>query len=76
MRNGELLVLADKEFDALVTMDRGIEFQQNLRGFKLILIVISAHSNRLQDIIPIVPNIERTIKSSEPGQIIQVIETP
>ncbi|MDQ2695700.1 MAG: DUF5615 family PIN-like protein, partial [Pseudomonadota bacterium] len=28
--NGELLRLAEVEFDVLVTMDRGIEHQQNL----------------------------------------------
>lgn len=34
-KNGELLRLAEVEFDALVTMDRGIEYQQNLKTLRL-----------------------------------------
>ena len=39
-RNGELLRLAEIEFDAFVTMDRGIEYQQNLAGFKLTIVLV------------------------------------
>ncbi len=33
--NGELLRAAQHEFDVLVTMDRGMEFQRNLADFDL-----------------------------------------
>lgn len=33
-RNGELLTLADGKYDVFVTLDRGLEFQQNLSGKK------------------------------------------
>ncbi len=39
-KNGELLLLAEKQFDAFVTMDRGIEFQQNLANFKIAVILL------------------------------------
>ena len=52
MRNGELLRQAAATFDALITMNRGIEHQQNLRKYTIGVILISAKSNRLQDIQP------------------------
>lgn len=32
VKNGELLDRAEEEFDVLLTMDQGIEYQQNLKG--------------------------------------------
>ncbi len=42
IKNGRLLRLAASEFDVLLTMDRGIEYQQNLREIDLCLMVLSA----------------------------------
>ncbi len=51
-QNGELLRLASTKFDSLVTMDKGIEHQQNLSQYPLSIIIISARSNLLSDIQP------------------------
>lgn len=40
IKNGPLLRLAATEFDVLLTIDRGIEYQQNLTGMELCLIVL------------------------------------
>jgi len=37
-QNGELLRLAEKEFDVLLTNDRNIEHQQNVKQFALAFI--------------------------------------
>jgi hypothetical protein len=50
MKNGELLEAAGKEFDALVTTDRGIPHQQNLSRFDLAVIVLEAKSNSYEDL--------------------------
>lgn len=56
--NGRLLSLAaDHGFDALVTVDRGMEYQQNLRELPIPVIVILAHRNRLPDLQPLVPHV-------------------
>ena len=44
MKNGELLEQAAAAFDAFVTMDKGIEHQQNLRKYEIGVILISARS--------------------------------
>ena len=73
MRNGELLRQAAKTFDALITMDKGIEHQQNLRKYTIGIILISAESNRLQDIQPAMRRVNEVLKTLEPGQVIPVL---
>ncbi len=71
-KNGELLRLAEKEFDVFLTMDSGIEFQQNLVETKIAVIVLQATSNRLVDLLPLVPNLEDALKSVTPGTLKRV----
>ena len=71
-RNGELLRQAAATFDALITMDKGIEHQQNLRKYTIGIILISAKSNRLQDIQPAMRRVNQALRTLEPGQIIHV----
>ena len=42
--NGELLARATGRFDALVTNDQGLEFQQDLSGLELGIFVLEAIS--------------------------------
>jgi hypothetical protein len=56
--NGELLRAAQHEFDVLVTMDRGMEFQRNLADFDLADFDLAdfdlARGNLLKDSEPLV----------------------
>jgi len=40
VKNGELLQLAAKQFDLLLTIDRNLEYQQNFAGLALAVIVV------------------------------------
>jgi predicted nuclease of predicted toxin-antitoxin system len=45
LANGDLLVTAEAEgFDALVTTDRNLKYQQNLTGRKIAILVLSTTS--------------------------------
>lgn len=72
IKNGRLLQLAATEFDVLLTMDRGIEYQQNLSGIDLCLIVLSAVSNDIDDLLPLVPGINKALREAAPGLILRV----
>jgi Domain of unknown function (DUF5615) len=74
IKNGQLLALAEKEFDVLVTMDRNLSFQQSLPKFGIGLVVLHARSNRLGDLLPLVPKILAAISSAKPGVISTVGE--
>lgn len=72
-KNGELLNRAEKAgFQAFLTIDQGIEYQQNLRSRKIAIILIHSKSNRLADLLPHVPEILRTIDALQPGQLVKV----
>jgi len=50
-KNGELLVAAETaKFDVSLTVDQGIEYQQNLAGRNIAIIIFRTKSNRLKDL--------------------------
>jgi hypothetical protein len=70
--NGELIEAAQREFDALVTMDRGIPYQQNLTGVDLVILLLEARSNRLADLTPLVEGAEAALSKARPGEVVRV----
>ncbi len=65
--NGRLLELAEAEFDVFVTVDRNLSFQQNLPAFDMAVIVLRGRSNRLEDLVPLVPNVIASLDDLAPG---------
>lgn len=71
--NGELLTLAESSgWQVLLTIDRGIPYQQNLTGQAISVVLILARSNRIADLLPRVPDVLRALRSIEPGQVVQI----
>lgn len=68
-RNGELIRLAEQEYDCFVTMDRGIEFQQNLSAYRIAVVVIRAESNRYADLVPLIPVLAKTVPGAAQGSV-------
>jgi len=71
-RNGELLALATPRFDVFVTVDRNLSFQQNLSNLEIAVVVLVARGNRLVDLQPLVPSLDKAIDSVERGQVVRV----
>jgi predicted nuclease of predicted toxin-antitoxin system len=72
-RNGELLSLAEQAgFQVFVSLDQGIEFQQNLQGRRVAVILLRAKSNRLADLIPLMGKLSMSLSSIEPGLLIRI----
>ncbi|MEK7702677.1 MAG: DUF5615 family PIN-like protein [Nitrospirota bacterium] len=65
--DGELLALAEKNFDVFITVDRNLSFQQNLMMFDVVVIVLCANSNRLADLRPLVPKLLTSIPRAQRG---------
>jgi predicted nuclease of predicted toxin-antitoxin system len=65
LKNGELLARAAASgFEILVTADQNLQFQQNLAGSPLAVAVLVAPSNKLTDLLPLVP-----VHEMQPGEI-------
>ena len=72
LKNGALLRAADGSFDALITVDQGIVYQQNLSGFRISLVVIAAASNDIDDLRPHVPGVRAALATLAVGVVIRV----
>ena len=71
-KNDKLLRLAEQEFDMFVTMDRNIEYQQNLDGFEFGVLLITAKGNRRSDIEPTIMKANALIEKVQPGKLFVV----
>ena len=70
LRNGELLTKAAAEgFDALLTTDANLRHQQNLGVLPLSVVVLRAPSNRLGDLVPMVPQLESALANLRRGEL-------
>jgi hypothetical protein len=65
--DGELLRLAQNEFDVFITVDRNLPFQQNLAVLDLAVLVLQAQSNRLADIQVLIPQILAIVDTAPKG---------
>lgn len=56
--NGRLLAHASEAgFDALITSDRGFEFEQNPETLPLAVVIMLAPTNRIHDLAPLMPDV-------------------
>jgi hypothetical protein len=72
-KNGELLALAENAgFQVFVSLDQGLQFQQNLMGRNIGVILLHAKSNRLADLVPLAEKILTSLSSIEPGVLVRI----
>jgi hypothetical protein len=69
IKNGELMRLAEEEFDAFVTVDRNLSYQQDIPRYSIALIVISSISNRYDDLKPFGERVIEALETSGPGSV-------
>jgi hypothetical protein len=71
--NGALLRRAvESGFEAMVTADRSIEHQQNLAKIGIGLVVLVARKNRIEDHLPLLPELLEALATIQPGQVVHV----
>lgn len=72
IKNGELLALAEKDFEVFVTVDRNLSFQQHLPRYTIAVLVLRARSNRLQDLRPLVLKLLAMLPMAKRGEALWV----
>jgi len=73
LKNGELLAAAEKgKFDVFLTVDQGIEYQQNLTARKIAIIIFRTKSNLAEWRLARPPACLARIESIQPGQIVGI----
>ena len=72
VRNGALLRAADGTFDAMLTVDQGVEHQQHLTGLRIGVVIMVAASNDIDDLRPLVPAVLGALRTLQAGEIRRV----
>ena len=69
IKNGELLALAEKEFDVFITVDQKLATQQDLKTFRIPVILIRARTNRLEHIRPLAAELLERLSGAVAGKL-------
>jgi hypothetical protein len=72
LRNGRLLAAAASEFDLFLTIDKNLKREQNLSKLPIAVMVVMSKRNRLADLLPFVPSIERALAGLKPRTLVEV----
>jgi hypothetical protein len=70
--DGPLLDAVAGRFDAFVTVDKGIPHQQGLAHRPFAIVVLRARTNRMVDLLPLVPRLRAVLKRLTPGTVFDV----
>jgi hypothetical protein len=72
-RNGELLKLMDDDgFAVFLTSDQNISYQQNLKNVDVAIVVLVAATNKLDDLLPLMPSVRSALATIKPGDYLEV----
>jgi predicted nuclease of predicted toxin-antitoxin system len=72
-KNGELLkAMREANFSILVTVDKNLIHQQNVQSSGIAVITMAGKSNRVIDLMPLIPTLLQTISAIKPGDMIEV----
>ena len=69
-KNGKLLALAEGRFDAFLTADKNLRYQQNLTGRTLAIVVFP--SNRLSIVKTLEARLKICLSTINAGQIVEL----
>jgi predicted nuclease of predicted toxin-antitoxin system len=72
LKNGELLRAASEIFDVLITVDKNISHQQNVRDLKIAILVLVAKKNSIEALAPLVPQALNILPQLARGEIAQI----
>jgi hypothetical protein len=70
IKNGELLTLAETQFEVFITTDKNLRYQQKLSQLKLAFILLP--SNQVPVVETIIPAIEDALASIKVGDFIEI----
>jgi hypothetical protein len=72
-KNGELLqLMAGQSLEVLMTVDQSLRHQQNLQVAGIAVVVLLAASNRLADLVPLMPSALAALASVKPGDVVEI----
>ena len=71
-KNGELLALAGKAFEILVTTDTNLRYQQDVQSFEIAVIVLRPRTKSLAHLVELVSSIRGLLPKVEVGNVYEI----
>jgi len=71
-KNGELLRLAENEFDVFITADKNLPYQQNLQNINLAVVILIAPNNSLETLKLLMPQVRAVLETIQLGQVVRI----
>jgi len=72
-KNGELLYLMNQnKFDVLITIDKNLQYQQNLNKYKIDIIILNLKDTRENFIKSFIPEVITRMKSEATGKVFEI----
>ncbi len=69
LENGDLLGVAQAQFDVLLSTDSNIKYQQQLPDYDIGLIVLRALTNAVPDLLELIPAALAVLSTIQPGEV-------
>lgn len=69
LKNGELLSAAATSFDCFLTVDRNLQFQQDVSALPVAVLVVAAVDNRYPKLLAVVPEILDALGKIQPCEL-------
>ena len=70
IKNGELLRLVEGAFDVFISSDKNLQYQQNLTGRNLAIIILP--SNQVPVVENLLPRLEATLANIKSGDFVEL----
>ena len=67
--DGPVLDRIAGHFDAFVTVDKNLRYQQNLRDRPFRIVLLRAHSNAIENLVPLVAPLLLALAEMQPGDL-------
>lgn len=71
-KNGELLRLAEREFDCFITLDQNMRYQHALQGFRLAILVLVAPNSRFETLLPLMEQVRAALPELRAPALIRI----
>lgn len=72
-KNGELMqLLQDNGFEALITSDKNLQYQQNLERYKIKVVVLDVRDNRYETVLPLIERVEKVLLENTQDYLIKI----
>jgi len=72
LKNGRLLLAASGHYDALVTVDQNLRYQQNLYALAIAVIILKARRSTYPMLKPLMPKVLEALTKIKSGEVVVV----